>query len=199
MSLAMEAAQPAQPLSLSPEQVEEVKKRWESNPMLKPRIVKVTVNISVGESGERLQKAARVLEMLTGQKPSVRRAKRTIRDFGIRKGEPIAVMVTLRREKAIEFLKKAFHAIGYKLKVSQFDEFGNVSFGIKEHTLLPGVRYDPELGVFGMDVAITIERPGYRVTRRRRARRPIPRRHRVTKEESMVLLNELFGIVIESK
>ncbi len=199
MSLVMEAAQPAQPLPLSPEQVEEIKKRWESNPMLKPRIVKVTVNISVGESGERLQKAARVLEMLTGQKPSVRKAKRTIRDFGIRKGEPIAVMVTLRREKAIEFLKKALHAIGYKLKASQFDEFGNVSFGIKEHTLLPGVRYDPELGVFGMDVAITIERPGYRVARRRRARRPIPRRHRVTKEEAMVLLNELFGVVIEPK
>ncbi len=199
MSLVMEAVQSSQPLPLSAKQVEEIKKRWESNPMLKPRIVKVTVNISVGESGERLQKAARVLEMLTGQKPSVRRAKRTIRDFGIRKGEPIAVMVTLRREKAIEFLKKAFHAIGYKLKASQFDEFGNVSFGIKEHTLLPGVRYDPELGVFGMDVAITIERPGYRVARRRRTRRPIPRRHRVTKEESMVLLNELFGVVIEPK
>jgi large subunit ribosomal protein L5 len=190
---------PASPIPLSPEQVAEIHRRWESNPMLKPRIVKVTVNIGVGESGERLQKAARVLEMLTGQKPSLRRAKRTIRDFGIRKGEPIAVMVTLRREKAVEFLRKAFQAIGNKLKASQFDEYGNVAFGIKEHITIPGVRYDPEIGVFGMDVVITVERPGYRVARRRRKRSRIPRRHRVTKEESMVLLNEMFGVVIEPR
>ncbi len=195
----MSAARLESPLPLTPEQVAAIKERWESNPMLRPRIAKVTVNIGVGESGERLQKAARVLEMLTGQKPSVRRAKRTIRDFGIRKGEPIAVMVTLRRERAIEFLRKALQAVGNKLRASQFDEFGNVAFGIKEHITIPGVRYDPEIGVFGMDVVVTVERPGYRVARRRRARSRIPRRHRVTKEESMVLLHELFGVVIEPR
>lgn len=193
------AQQPTSPLPLSQEEIEAIKKRWEQNPMLRPRLVKVTVNIGVGESGERLQKAVRVLEMLTGQKPSVRKAKKTIRDFGIRKGEPIAAVVTLRREKAIEFLRKAFQAVGNKLKASQFDEFGNVAFGIKEHITIPGVRYDPEIGVFGMDVVVTIERPGYRVARRRRARSRIPRRHRVTKEESMVLLHEMFGVVIEPK
>ena len=195
----MSAAKAVQPLPLPPERVEEIKKRWEENPMLKPRIVKVTVNISTGESGERLQRAVKVLEMLTGQKPSVRRAKRTIRDFGIRKGEPIAAVVTLRRDKAIEFLRKAFQAVGNKIKASQFDQFGNVAFGIREHILIPGVRYDPEIGVFGMDVVVTIERPGYRVARRRRARSKIPRRHRVTPEESMVLLHELFDVVIEPR
>ncbi|ABM81143.1 50S ribosomal protein L5 [Hyperthermus butylicus] len=186
-------------IPLTPEQIEEIHRKWDSNPMLKPRIVKVTVNIGVGESGERLQKAIKVLEMLTGQKPAVRKAKKTIRDFGIRKGEPIAAMVTLRGEKAIEFLKRVLPAIGNKLRESQFDEFGNVSFGIKEHILIPGVRYDPEIGVFGMDIAITIERPGYRVMRRRRARSRVPRRHRVTKEEAMLLLHELFGVSIEPK
>ncbi len=185
------------PIPLPVETIRAIRERWEQNPMLKPRIVKVTVNISVGESGERLEKAARVLEQLTGQKPSYRKAKKTIRDFGIRKGEPIAVMVTLRREKAMEFLKKAFEAIGWRLRESQFDEYGNISFGIKEHITIPGVRYDPEIGIFGMDVAITIERPGYRVLRRRRARKKhIPRRHRVTKEEAMILLNELFNVTI---
>lgn len=193
------AAQESSSLPLPPERVEEIKRRWEQNPMLKPRLVKVTVNIGVGESGERLQKAVRVLEMLTGQKPSVRRAKRTIRDFGIRKGEPIAAVVTLRRGRAVEFLRKALQAVGNKLRASQFDEFGNVAFGIKEHILIPGVRYDPEIGVFGMDVVVTVGRPGYRVARRRRARSRIPRRHRVTKEESMVLLHEMFGVVIEPR
>jgi len=193
------SAQASLNVPLSPEEIREIYRRWDSNPMLRPRIAKVTVNISVGESGERLQKAARVLEMLTGQKPSLRRAKRTIRDFGIRKGEPIAVMVTLRREKAFEFLRKAFQAVGNKIRASQFDEHGNVAFGIKEHITIPGVRYDPEIGVFGMDVVVTVERPGYRVARRRRKRSHIPRRHRVTKEESMVLLGETFGVVIEPR
>lgn len=177
--------------------VEEIVKRWNDNPMTKPRIAKVTVNIGVGSSGERLQKAARLLEELTGQKPSFRKARKTIRNFGIRRGENIAVMVTLRGEKAIEFLKRALEAIGWRIKASSFDEYGNVAFGIKEHIMIPGVRYDPEIGVFGMDVAITLEKPGYRITRRRRARKArVPRRHRVSREEAMVFLVRELGVQI---
>ncbi len=177
--------------------IEEIIDRWNKQPMLRPRIAKVTVNISVGAATERLGKAMQVIEELAGQKPVPRRAKRTIKDFGIRKGENIAAKVTLRGEKAIEFLKKAFEAVGYKIKASSFDEFGNVAFGIKEHIMIPGVKYDPEIGVFGMDVAITFERPGFRVLRRRRCRKKsIPRRHRVTREEAMVYLHKLFGVDI---
>lgn len=178
--------------------IDEIIEKWNKQPMLKPRIAKVTVNVSVGAATERLPKVMKVLEELTGQKPVPRRAKRTIKDFGIRKGENIAAIVTLRKEKAIEFLKKAFEAIGYRLKASSFDEFGNVSFGIKEHIMIPGVKYDPEIGIFGMDVAITIERPGFRVLRRKRCRKQsIPRRHRVSKEEAMVYLNKVFGVEID--
>ncbi len=163
----------------------EILRKWNSNPMLKPRIAKVTVNIGVGESGERLQKAAKVLKDLTGQEPSVRYARRTIKEFGIRKGEPIAVVVTLRGERAKNFLEKALEAIGRRIKASSFDDYGNVSFGIREHIMLPGVKYDPNIGVFGMDVAVTLERPGFRVMRRRRRRSRIPRRHRVSKLEAI--------------
>jgi len=182
---------------LPPELISKILKEWEENPMRKPRIAKVTVNIGVGSSGERLQKAARVLEMLTGRKPVPRKAKRTIKEFGIRKGENIAVMVTLRRQAAIDFLKKVLEAVGWRISAKSFDEYGNVSFGIKEHIAIPGVKYDPEIGIFGMDVAITIERPGYRIIRRRRCRkRHIPRRHRVTKEEAMILLEKELGVRI---
>ncbi|RLF79815.1 50S ribosomal protein L5, partial [Thermococci archaeon] len=61
---------------------------WEAHPMRRPRIAKVTINIGVGESGERLTKAERMLESLVGQKPIRRKAKKTNRDFGIRRGEP---------------------------------------------------------------------------------------------------------------
>ncbi len=182
-------------LPIPPERVAEILETWKKQPMRKPRIAKVTVNIALGYSGEKLMKAAQVLEEITGQKPVFRKAKRTIRAFGVRKGENIAVMVTLRREKALEFLKKALEAVGYRLKASSIDEFGNIAFGIEEHILIPGVKYDPEVGILGMDVAITIERPGYRIVRRKRARKQhIPRRHRVMKEETMVLLNQMFGV-----
>ncbi len=182
-------------LPLSPEEVARILEDWKQHPMRKPRIAKVTVNIALGYGGERLQKAAQVLEEITGQKPVFRKAKRTIRAFGVRKGENIAVMVTLRKERAIEFLRKAFEAVGYKAKASSIDEHGNFAFGIEEHILIPGVKYDPEVGILGMDVILTIERPGYRIVRRKRARKShIPKRHRVTREETMVLLNQLFGV-----
>lgn len=182
--------------TLTQEIEQKILERWNKNPMLKPRIAKVTVNISVGSDAERLKKAMVVLEELTGAKPVPRRAKRTIKDFNIRKGENIAAIVTLRREKAIEFLRKVFETVGYRIKASSFDNYGNVSLGIKEHIHMPGVRYDPEIGIFGMDVAITIERPGYRVMRKRRARSRVPRRHRVNKWEAMVFLKQLFGVEI---
>ena len=123
-----------------------------ANPMQKPRIDKVVVNLAIGQSGDPLQKARTVLESLTSHKAAQRRAKRAVRDWGIRKGEPIAVIVTLRREDASAFLKRAFSAVGNRLKRSSFDSHGNFALGIREHIELPGVRYDPNIGIFGMDV-----------------------------------------------
>ncbi|RLG86391.1 MAG: 50S ribosomal protein L5 [Thermoprotei archaeon] len=182
---------------LSPSDVERILVLWKGNRMRIPRIAKVTVNMGVGTSGERLDKAVKVLSMLTGQEPSIRRARRTIKEFGISRGEPIAAVTTLRGAKAYEFLKKAFYAVNYTLKLSSFDPYGNVAFGIAEHIAMPGVRYDPDLGIFGMDVAITMERPGFRIVRRKRCRtRSIPRRHRVTREEAILLLELLFNVRI---
>jgi len=184
-------------VTIDESEIQEILKKWEEHPMTKPKIAKVTVNIGVGESGERLEKAARVLEMLTGQKPSFRKARRTIKEFGIRKGENIAVVVTLRGKKALDFLNKIFEAVDWRVKESSFDEYGNISIGIKEHIMLPGVKYDPELGIFGMDVAITLERPGFRVLRRRRCRkRSIPKRHRVNKKEAIVFFEKILGVKV---
>ncbi|MEM2004870.1 MAG: 50S ribosomal protein L5 [Zestosphaera sp.] len=180
--------------SVDEDLINKVLRVWESNPMIKPRLAKVTVNIGVGESGERLKKAERILEMLTGQKPSERKAKRTIKEFGVRKGEPIAVAVTLRRERALEFLSKVLDAVGRRVKASSIDDFGNVSIGLKEHIMLPGVKYDPELGIFGMDVCITLEKPGLRVMRRRVKRSRIPYRQRVSKQEAIVFLMKELNV-----
>lgn len=162
--------------------------------MLKPKIQKATVNMSVGQSGETLEKAVRVLEQLTGQKPVKRKAKQTIRDFGIRKGEPIACVVTLRKDRAVEFLTKALEAVENKISKSCFDNKGNFSFGIKEHIEIPGTRYRPELGIFGLDVSLTLERAGYRVKRRKRAKSSIGTRHLLTPEEAFVYVKDTMSV-----
>jgi len=164
--------------------------------MRRPGIEKVVVNISVGKSGEPLEKAARVLEELTGQTPCKRKARQTIRDFGIRKGEPIACIVTLRKQRAIGFLKKVLPVVDNKLSRKCFDKHGNFAFGIKEHIEIPGTRYLPEIGIFGMDICVSLNRPGYRVKKRRKERAKIGSKHILTPEEAMVFAEDFFGVEI---
>ncbi|MHA1859810.1 MAG: 50S ribosomal protein L5 [Candidatus Asgardarchaeia archaeon] len=174
----------------------EYEKDWEENVMRRPRIGKVTVNIGVGQSGERLEKAIRILESLTGQKPVRTIAKKTIREWGIRRKEPIGCKVTLRGERALDFLKKALAAVDYKISERSFDEFGNFSFGINEHIEIPGVKYDPELGITGMDVCVTLERPGFRVARRKIKRSRVGRNHLITKEEGIAFAKKYLNVKI---
>lgn len=164
--------------------------------MLRPKIEKVVVNISVGKSGEPLEKATKVLKEITGQTPCKRKAKDSIRDFNIRKGESIACIVTLRKEKALEFLNKALPVVDKKLSARSFDKQGNFSFGLKEHIELPGVKYDPDVGIFGMDVCVSMIRPGYRVKSRRKQKGKIGSKHVLTPEESMTFARETFGVEI---
>ena len=79
------------------------------------------INIGVGKSGDPLEKAKHALEELTGEKPSVRGARKSVRDFGIHKGEPIGTMVTLRRESAVKFLKSVLESTRNTMKASSFD------------------------------------------------------------------------------
>jgi large subunit ribosomal protein L5 len=164
--------------------------------MLKPKIEKVVVNISVGKSGEPLEKAVKVLKEIAGQTPCRRKAKESVRDFNIRKGESIACIVTLRKEKAVDFLNKVLPVIDKKLSGRCFDRQGNFSFGIKEHIELPGVKYDPDVGIFGMDVCVSVTRPGYRVKTRRRRRSKLGTKHVLTPEESMAFAKETLGVEI---
>jgi large subunit ribosomal protein L5 len=164
--------------------------------MRQVRLEKVTVHIGVGKSGEELEKARTILSELTGQKPSSQRAKRTVKDFGIREGEPIACKVTLRKNKSAQFMKRALEAVGNRLSESNFDEHGNFAFGVKEHIEVPGTKYVPELGIIGFDVIATMERPGFRVKRRRIRQSKVGRRHLVTKQEAIRFVRSNFGTEI---
>ncbi len=166
------------------------------NPMREIQIEKVIINMSVGQSGEPLERAKKVLAQLSNQKVCTRQAKQTVKDFGIRKGEPIACLVTLRRDNAIDFLKKALEAIENKLKISRFDEFGNFSFGINEHIDIPGTKYVPELGIIGMDVIVNLKRRGYRIKRKKIRKSKVGSNHLISKKEAMDFIQKNFGTVI---
>jgi large subunit ribosomal protein L5 len=169
------------------------------NPMLKPRIEKVTVNICVGESGANLEKAVKILKQLTGQNPCQKNAKKSVREFGIRKGEPIACMVTLRGSKAFEFLRKVLDVAENKLSESAFDKFGNFGFGIKEHIEIAGTKYIPELGIVGMDISVSFIKPGVSISRRRIMNRKLKESLRPTPKETMAIMKEQFGVTVVSK
>jgi large subunit ribosomal protein L5 len=167
------------------------------NPMEKVKISKATVNIGVGEGGERLARAEKLLESISEQKSVRTYSKVTNPEFGIRKGQPIACKVTLRDEKADKVVSMILDGVGNRLKRSQFDRNGNVSFGIEEHIDIPGMRYDPEIGIFGMNVSITFEKPGYRIKRRKIQRKHVPHKHQVTSDETVDYMQEKFQVKIK--
>ncbi len=167
------------------------------NPMDEVRLEKVTVNMSFAGRQERQNAAITVLQSLVDQKPVVTRAKNTIRDFGIHKGEPMAAVATLRGKAAEDFLNRALSAVNKRIKASSFDGRSTYNFGIAEHITIPGTKYVPELGIFGMNVAITLSKPGRRVALRREDPSSIPPRKYVSREEAEEFMTKKFGVVFE--
>lgn len=167
-----------------------------NNKMRQIRIQKVTLNMGVGQAGEKLDKALKLLNSITGRKPIQTKTMRRIPTWGLRPKLPIACKVTLRKQKADEVLKRLFVAVDNKINPKKFDEYGNFSFGIPEYIDIPNVDYDPEIGITGLEAAVTLERPGFRITKRKVKSRKIPSRHRITKEEAISFLREKYGITI---
>ena len=167
------------------------------NPMSVPRITKVVVNIGVGEGGDRLSNAEKVLELVTGVSPVRTLGKQQNRDLKVRVGFPIGCKATIRDSDSIKkFLTDAFWVRENTIPSWNFDREGNLSFGVRDYTDFPGQKYDPDIGIYGMDITVVLERPGHRVSRRRRAKSKIPVSHRVTAEESKAWFVDNFNIKI---
>jgi large subunit ribosomal protein L5 len=167
------------------------------NPMKEIRLEKVTINIGAGEAGPKLETAKKLLEKLSGAKVVVTLThKRTT--FGGAKKRPIGVKVTLRGEKAKAFLANALKANESRLRPTQFDSQGNFSLGIREYIDLPGVKYDPDIGILGMDVCATLTRPGYRVARRKIRPSKIGKKQRITAEEAKEWVAKEFNVKVSA-
>ncbi|WP_254823336.1 50S ribosomal protein L5 [Haloglomus halophilum] len=162
----------------------------EFHEMRKPRIEKVVVHMGVGEGGRELANAEEILAEVAGQEPVRTTAKGTIAEFGVREGDPIGAKVTLRDDIAREFLETSLPLV--ELSASQFDEFGNFSFGVEEHTDFPSQEYDPSIGIYGLDVTVNLVRPGYRVRKRDKATSDIPPRHRLDAADAVAFVESEF-------
>ncbi|MFH1592546.1 MAG: 50S ribosomal protein L5 [Candidatus Woesearchaeota archaeon] len=166
------------------------------NKMQEIYVEKVTLNMGTGEPGDKLDKAMKLLKTLTNSKPVTTKTKKRIPGWGIRPGLQIGCKVTLRGKRAHELLVKLFAAKGNNLRDKNFDDAGNVSFGIPEYLDIPGAEYDMEIGIIGLEAAVTLARPGFRIKKRRIMRRSIPKNHRIGKEDAIKFVNEKYGVEI---
>ncbi len=160
------------------------------------RIEKLTLNIGAGKNPDLLKKGAKLLKAITGVEPVKTVTKKRIPTWGLRPGLPIGCMLTLRKAKARNVLGRLLDARSGKLAQSQFDQHGNVSFGVHEYIDIPGVKYDPEIGIIGLQACVTLERPGFRIRRRRIKCKRIPPSHRITKDDAVKFMEKEFNVSV---
>jgi large subunit ribosomal protein L5 len=135
-----------------------------STPMRAPRVTKITVNMGVGDGKQDskvLEAATEQLATITGQKPSIRRARKSIAQFKVREGMPVGIAVTLRGERSYEFLDRLVSVAIPRIRdfrglnPRSFDGRGNYSLGVREQIIFPEVDYDEIDQVRGLDITIT--------------------------------------------
>ena len=166
------------------------------NQMRNIKIEKVTLNIGAGKDQTRLEKAMVLLNAIANATPIKTVTSKRIQEWGLRPGLPIGCKITLRKEKAAKIIPRMLEAVDNLLSERQFDDNGNVAFGIHEYIDIPGVKYDPKIGIMGLQVCITLERPGYRIKRRKALTKKIPARHKISKQESITFMTSNFNMKI---
>jgi large subunit ribosomal protein L5 len=164
------------------------------NPMKIIRVEKITLNIGAGKDEEKLKRGEKLLKKITGIEPLKTITQKRIPGWALRPGLAIGCMITLRGKKAEELLKRLLHAREHKLRLGQFDQHGNFSFGIPEYVDIEGVEYDPDIKIMGLEVAVTLGRPGFHIKRRKVKAKKLAAKHTITPVEAMQFMKNEFGV-----
>lgn len=166
------------------------------NVMRNIRIEKLTLNIGCGKDQTRLEKAVKLLKSITGIEPVKTFTNKRIPEWGLRPGLPIGCKITLRKIAAKNTLVRLLKARSNKLRDSQFNTAGSISFGLEEYIDIPEVKYDPEIGVIGLEACLTLERPGFRIKKRRISPKKIPKKNIISKEEAIQFMKKEFNVEV---
>ena len=175
---------------------ESVKSKSE-NPMREIKINKLVINIGTGNEEKLQVNAKKLLQQISGVKPADSISTKRIPSFKISKGAKIGAFVTIRNNNAKLLAKRLFDAIGNKVPERGIQD-NTVNFGIKEYIDIAGIKYDPVIGMLGMNVNVSFKRPGLRTELKKRSNGFIKRSHRrILKEELKAYLKKEFNVTIE--
>jgi len=169
------------------------------NPMRTIKVEKVTLNIGTGKDQQLLEKAQKLMKSLTGIDSVRTITQKRIAAWGLRPGLPIGCKLTLRHDEAQKIIPRMLSAKEFKLTDENFDDNGNVSFGIKEYIDVKDAKYDPEIGTLGLQCSVTLERPGFRIKKRKMMKKVLPMNHRIPKHEAKTFMTEKYGVKFASK
>ncbi|MCL5101909.1 MAG: 50S ribosomal protein L5 [Candidatus Marsarchaeota archaeon] len=172
-------------------------KKAAENPMRRITINKLVVNIGTGNDEKQQANAKKLLQQISGFKPADSISTKRIPSFKISKGAKIGAFVTVRHASATALAKKLFDAVGNKVAERSIQD-NTVNFGIKEYIDINGIKYDPAIGMLGMNVNVSFKRPGLRTELKKHANGTIKRSHRrITREELKSYLEKEFNVTIE--
>lgn len=155
-------------------------------------VEKVVLNIGCGTT-RKIDDAVNVLSHISGRKPIITKSRKRS-TFNVPKGKQIGCKVTVRND-VYKFLERLLEAKEKTLKQSSFDSTGNVSFGIKEHIEIPNVEYNPKIGIIGLDVCVTLTRPGYRV-KKKKICSAVGKQHVIKKDDAIEFMKNRFNVKI---
>ena len=167
------------------------------NKMQEIKIEKLTLNIGAGKDQGKLEKGLKLIKHLTGLNAIKCKTTKRIPTWGLRPGLPVGCKITIRNKVKIELIKSFLKAKANKLKLNNFDSNGSIAFGITEYIDIPDVKYSPEVGLMGLQISITLERPGFRIKRRRIQKKTLPKKHRISKENAIEFMKKEFNLELE--
>ena len=162
------------------------------NTMKRIRIEKLTLNIGAGKEQAVLNKGINLLKQITGISPVKTVTQKRLAAWGLRPGLPIGCKITIRNSKAKELLQRLLMARENVLRESNFDNYGNVAFGIPEYIDIPNTKYDPAIGIMGLQACVTLERPGFRIKKRKIMKTKIKSSHRINQQEAIAYFQDEF-------
>ena len=166
------------------------------NKMQEIKVEKLTLNMGSGKDQSMLDKGIKLLSALSGAKPVKTITHKRIPEWGVRPGLPVGCKVKIRGKKAVELIRRILGAKDNILSENNFDERGTVSIGIHEYIDITDAKYDADIGIIGLQACITLERPGFRIKRRKNLISKPGKRHQITQEDAMEFMKKTFNIKI---